>query len=60
MRVVCLVAVILAVSLASGCGTAPPKSDPVVPIEEVPVKVMDVARRELPGFTFRHRLQDED
>ena len=39
-------------AFASGCGSSPPKSDPVVPIEEVPPKVMDVARKQLPGFTF--------
>jgi hypothetical protein len=52
MRTVWLGAVILAFSPAPGCGSAPPKSDPVVPIEQVPAKVMDVARKELPGFTF--------
>jgi len=52
MRTVWLGAAILAVSLAPGCGGTPPKSDPVVPIEKVPPKVMDVARKELQGFTF--------
>jgi hypothetical protein len=44
--------VILASLAVVGCGSTPPQSDPVVPIEQVPPKVMDVARRELPGFTF--------
>ena len=52
MRMVCPGALILAVYLTVGCGGTPPKSDPVVPIEEVPLKVMDVARKRLPGFTF--------
>jgi hypothetical protein len=52
MRPVRFGAVILACSLAFGCGGTPPKSDPVVPIVEVPPSVMDVARKELPGFTF--------
>ena len=52
MRTVWLGGVMLAFSLAFGCGGTPPESDPVVPIEEVPPKVMDVARKELPGFTF--------
>jgi hypothetical protein len=52
MRTVRLGTVILAYSLALGCGGTPPKSDPVVPIEDVPPNVMDVARKELPGFTF--------
>jgi hypothetical protein len=50
MGKVCLVALVLA--LAFGCGDSPPKSDPIVPIESVPPKVMDVARKQLPGFTF--------
>jgi hypothetical protein len=52
MRKACLAAVILATAFAFGCGGTQPKSDPVVPIEEVPPKVMDVARKQLPGFTF--------
>jgi hypothetical protein len=38
--------------LTLGCASDPPKSDPVVPIEKVPSKVMDVARKQLPGFAF--------
>jgi hypothetical protein len=52
MRTICPGAVILAFGFAFGCAGTPPKSDPVVPIEEVPLKVMDVARKRLPGFTF--------
>jgi hypothetical protein len=37
---------------AFGCGGSQPKSDPVVPIEEVPPQVMEAARKQLPGFTF--------
>jgi hypothetical protein len=44
--------VILASFAALGCGSTPPQSDPVVPIEQVPPKVMDAARKELPGFAF--------
>jgi hypothetical protein len=52
MKTPYLGALIFACGLASGCSSAPPQSDPVVPIDEVPPKVMDVARKELPGFTF--------
>jgi hypothetical protein len=34
-----------------GCG-GEPKSDELVPVEQVPPKVMEVARKELPGITF--------
>jgi hypothetical protein len=36
---------------AGGCESQPP-SDDLVPIEQVPPKVMEVARKQLPGFTF--------
>ena len=52
MRKACICVVIVASAFAFGCGDTQPKSDPVVPIEEVPPKVMDVARKQLPGFTF--------
>jgi hypothetical protein len=52
MRKPCFGAVILASAFAFGCGGTPPKSDPVVPIEEVPPKVMDIARKQLPGIAF--------
>jgi hypothetical protein len=64
MRMVCPGALLFAVSLAVGCGGTPPKSDPVVPMEEVPPKVMDAARKELPGFTFdtvyRMKIEGKD
>ncbi|SIO34810.1 hypothetical protein SAMN05444166_3981 [Singulisphaera sp. GP187] len=34
-----------------GCSSEP-ESDEIVPIEQVPVQILDVARRELPGYTF--------
>jgi uncharacterized membrane protein YkoI len=37
--------------LLLGCESEP-KADQIVPIEQVPQKVMEVARRELPGYTF--------
>jgi uncharacterized membrane protein YkoI len=36
---------------AGGCESQP-SSDDLVPIEQVPPKVMEVARQQLPGFTF--------
>jgi hypothetical protein len=35
-----------------GCANDPPKGDEIVPIEKVPANVMEVARKQLPGFTF--------
>ena len=64
MRTVWHRAVMLACSFTFGCGGPPPKSDPVVPIDEVPPRVMDVARRELPGFNFdtiyRMKIEGKD
>jgi hypothetical protein len=37
--------------LACGCEKGP-TADQIVPIEQVPPKVMEVARKELPGYTF--------
>jgi uncharacterized membrane protein YkoI len=37
---------------ALGCASSPPASDEIVPIDEVPANVMDVARKQLPGYTF--------
>ena len=34
-----------------GCENEP-KSDDIVPIEQVPANVMEVARKQLPGYTF--------
>ena len=43
--------VIVSLSFALGC-THEPESDEIIPIEQVPARIMDVARRELPGYTF--------
>jgi hypothetical protein len=37
---------------ALGCGSKPPESDELVPLEQVPANVMEAARRALPGFKF--------
>ena len=37
---------------AIGCAGRAPESDPIVPVEQVPAKVMDAARKQLPGYTF--------
>jgi hypothetical protein len=44
----------LAITLISalGCTSNPPKSDEIVPIDEVPANIMEVARKQLPGYTF--------
>jgi uncharacterized membrane protein YkoI len=42
--------VLLMVAVA-GCESEP-KSDDIVPIEQVPANVMEVARKQLPGYTF--------
>lgn len=34
-----------------GCENEP-KSDDVVPIDQVPANIMEVARKQLPGYTF--------
>lgn len=34
-----------------GC-TSAPESDEIIPIEQVPAPILDVARRELPGYTL--------
>ena len=39
-------------TFALGCTSSPPESDPMIPIEQVPANVMDVAREQLPGYTF--------
>jgi hypothetical protein len=36
---------------AAGCEKEP-TSDQIIPIESVPPNVMEVARKQLPGFTF--------
>jgi hypothetical protein len=64
MRTVRLGAVSLALGFTLGCGGTRPESDPVVPIEEVPPNVMDIARKQLPGFTFdtvyKMRIEGKD
>jgi hypothetical protein len=40
------------VILALGCAGKPPEGPPIVPIEQVPANVMEVARKQLPGYTF--------
>ena len=37
---------------ALGCASSPPESDDIVPIDQVPANVMEVARKQLPGYTF--------
>jgi hypothetical protein len=37
---------------AFGCAGSPPESEELVAIDQVPAKVMEVARKQLPGFTF--------
>jgi len=37
---------------AVGCASSPPQSDDIVPIDQVPANVMEVARKQLPGYTF--------
>ena len=37
---------------ALGCTSSPPQSDPIVPLDQVPPKVMEAARKRLPGYTF--------
>ena len=40
-------------ALASGCGGgSPPQSDDLVPVDKVPAHIMEVARKQLPGFKF--------
>src|SRR5262249_13507726 len=41
---------VLVVVLA-GCESEP-KSDELIPVDRVPANIMDVARKQLPGFTF--------
>jgi uncharacterized membrane protein YkoI len=38
-------------ALACGCEKEP-TADQIVPLEQVPPKVMEAARKELPGYTF--------
>ena len=43
--------VVLLIIIFVGCENEP-KSDDIVPIEQVPANVMEVARKQLPGYTF--------
>lgn len=39
--------------LIFGCGCeSKPKADQIVPLDQVPPRVMEAARKELPGYTF--------
>jgi uncharacterized membrane protein YkoI len=37
---------------ALGCASSPPPSDVIVSIDQVPTNVMEVARKQLPGYKF--------
>ena len=37
---------------ALGCASSLPTSDVIVPIDQVPANVMEVARKQLPGYKF--------
>jgi uncharacterized membrane protein YkoI len=39
-------------AFALGCASSPPPSDVIVPIDQVPANVMEVARKQLPGYTL--------
>lgn len=46
-------ALLAASLLAVACGCErPPLADEVVPIDRIPANVMEVARKELPGYRF--------
>ena len=42
---------VMLLMIVVGCENEP-KSDDIVPIEQVPANVMEVARKQLPGYTF--------
>jgi hypothetical protein len=44
--------IVMMLIFAIGCESSPPKSDDIVPIDQVPANVMEVARKQLPGYTF--------
>jgi hypothetical protein len=44
----CLVAVVLA-AVGVGCGSEP-VADEIIPVEQVPANVLDVAKKEMPGL----------
>ncbi|MGP0062201.1 MAG: hypothetical protein ACLQGP_01195 [Isosphaeraceae bacterium] len=39
-------------AFALGCQSSPPESDPLVPIDQVPPKVLETARKQLPEINF--------
>ena len=41
----------LSTIVVAGCKNEP-ESDEIVPIDQVPAPIMDVARKQLPGYTF--------
>ena len=45
---------ILSVALlfALGCSASPPASDPIIPLDQVPPHLLEIARKQLPGYTF--------
>jgi uncharacterized membrane protein YkoI len=43
---------ILLLVCAIGCNGSPPESELIVPIEQVPPNIMEIARKQLPGYTF--------
>ncbi len=51
MRMRLLFAPLTARACGLGCENEP-KSDEVIPIADVPAKIMDVAKKELPGYNF--------
>jgi hypothetical protein len=42
----------LVLLFALGCGGEQPKSDEVVPLDQVPANLLEVARKQLPDYTF--------
>ena len=35
-----------------GCSSRPPASDPIVPLDQVPPQILEIARKQLPEYTF--------
>ncbi|RLT15634.1 MAG: hypothetical protein DWI24_00955, partial [Planctomycetota bacterium] len=44
--------VFIMLALVSGCGEGKPDGDEVVPIASIPVNLMEIAKKELPGINF--------
>ena len=57
-------ALLLTLTLAAAGCENEPTSDQIVPIESVPPNVMEVARKQLPGFTvdtvYKMKIQGKD